>query len=126
MAHRRHIVPLSKCTSSKNTSNQQLQQIEKTTVVTANSCNLNNDKSICTDKDEQNLLSYWPSLPILQSQHHHQQNTSLEDDSDLLQSHQQSIVTAVVEDDDTTTYASHSDRRKRLLTQYFNVSFFYV
>lgn len=128
MAHRRHIIPpptvsSNACTFSKNTASQQHQQkTEKTTTVTNNS-NMNNDKINFIDKDEQNLSDYWPSLPILPSQHHNQQNASLDEDSDLLQLHQPSVVTAVVDDDDTTTYASHSDRRKRLLTQYFNVSF---
>lgn len=116
MAHRRHIIPLSKVPSN-------LKSTEKTTTV-SNKSNINNDKSNCIDKDEQNHSCNWPSLPTLQLQNH-QQNTAIEEDSNLLQHHQQSVVTAV-EDDDTTTYASHSDRRKRLLTQYFNVSFFFV
>lgn len=71
------------------------------------------------DEDELNINRYWPALPPLQTQH--QQSTSEIETSDLQQ--HQSMVTTVVEDDDMTTYASHSDRRKHLLSQYFNVRF---
>jgi len=39
------------------------------------------------------------------------------------QQHNQPIVTTIADNYDATTYASHSDRRKRLMSQYFNVSF---
>jgi len=67
------------------------------------------------DKDE-NYYRYWPNIPPSQS--HTQQSTS----NDIPQLHNQS---GIVDDDDTTTYLSHSDRRKRLMNEYFNVSFYF-
>lgn len=65
--------------------------------------------------NESNYYQYWPELPTFKSQ----QFTSI-NENPVLQHHHQGI--RKINNNDITTYASHSDRRKNLLTQYFDVS----
>lgn len=107
LAHRRHLPTYSttekkfySVNSSGTSQNHQQDQIELTSAGS-------------------NYYHYWPALPPMQSQHsYHQQSTPIDVNSDIHQ-HIQSFV----DDEDLTTYASHSDRRKRLVSQYFDVSF---
>jgi len=101
---------------------QQSLDTEKATGLT----NINNVENSCIVNNEQNYYHYWPALPPLNSQQLHQQSTSLVNDPKSLQQHNQIIVTTIADNYDATTYASHSDRRKRLMSQYFNVSFFFL
>jgi len=57
-------------------------------------------------------INYWPTLLPFQ------QLTSLNDS----QLQNQSTIT-IINDNDTSTYTSHLERRKRLMVEYFNVSF---
>lgn len=129
LAHRRHLLlpaevksELNPYNSNVNSSQLQNQQIDQGASVPSSS-KINSDQNTHIEENEQNYYCYWPALPPLQpQQNHHQPFTSI-DDSDLQQRHQ-SLVTTVIDDEDMTTYASHSDRRKRLLAQHFNVSSF--
>lgn len=124
LAHRRHIVSQSVVSTNQyNVSNintteyeQQSLDTEKATGLT----NINNVENSCVVHNEQNYYHYWPALPPLNSQQLHQQSTSVVNDPKSLQQHNQMIVTTIADNYDATTYASHSDRRKRLMSQYFN------
>lgn len=126
LAHRRHILPPSTATKKQynidnNSTDGTSQQQQPTELATgSNSDNTNNYEINCIEEDEQNYYRYWPALPPLQPQPQNQQSTSVIDD---VQQNQQSLVTTIIDDYDTTTYASHSDRRKHLIMEYFNVSF---
>lgn len=111
LAHRRHL--LTSSTTEKNYYN-------------INSINSGTSQNHQQDQIEittggSNYYHYWPALPPMQSQHNYQQPTPIDVNSDIQHQHHQSFV----DDEDLTTYASHSDRRKRLVSQYFNVSFYY-
>lgn len=114
LAHRRHISlnPTVK-NQNINTDFSPHEQMEIATTVANSSLD---------DINEQNYYHHWPVLPTFQSRH--PQSTSIDEQSEIQFHHNQAIVTTSIENNDTTTYASHSDRRKRLITQYFNVSFF--
>lgn len=71
-----------------------------------------NDENNILNINEPNYYQYWPELPTFKSQ----QFTSINENPE----HHQGIRKIK---NDTTTYATHSDRRKHLLTQYFDVSF---
>ncbi|XP_060847929.1 uncharacterized protein LOC132927424 isoform X2 [Rhopalosiphum padi] len=124
LAHRRHIVSQPIISTNQynvnniNTTEYQQQPLdtEKTTGLT----NINNVENSCVVNNEQNYYHFWPALPPLNSHQHHQQSTSVVNDSKSLQQHSQPIVTTIADNYDATTYASHSDRRKRLMSQYFN------
>ncbi|XP_025207566.1 uncharacterized protein LOC112603273 isoform X2 [Melanaphis sacchari] len=123
LAHRRHIVSqpivstnLYNISNINATDQQQPLDPEKATGVTS----INSVENSSIVNNEQNYYHYWPALPPLNSQQHHQQSSSVANDPKSLQQHNQPIVTTIADNYDATTYASHSDRRKRLMSQYFN------
>lgn len=124
MAHRRHISSTGTPSNQNNIRNSGIDpnQVPQKQIEIATNSSAIVDGHNLIDGNDLNISHYWPALPPLQSQQLHQQSTSEINTSDLEQ--HQSMVTAAVENDDTTTYASHSDRRKHLLLQYFNASFF--
>lgn len=92
------------------------QEIEACTTI-SNSTNINYNEDALLAENEQNYYDYWPALPPLQPMQNNQQKSTDVDNK--------SVVTTIIDDEDMTTYASHCDRRKCLLTQYFNVSYFF-